>query len=69
MRAERIRVLLGSEDFQEVIAETRDSLTKKVMARSTSDEDRAGYLAEYHALDRLLRSMESEAQNARNENA
>jgi hypothetical protein len=53
MNAERIRQLAADEDLQAVFREIRASLTRKVMAATTSDEDRAKALADFHALGRV----------------
>lgn len=65
MKSHRIKSLLSDEDFLGVVQSTKDTLTKKVMAKATSDEERPKLLAEYHALDTLLNRMRSEAQDAK----
>ena len=47
-----------------MVEKTKTMLTKKVMAKSTSDEERLKLLAEYHALGSLMARMGSEAHNA-----
>lgn len=63
----RIKSLLGDDDFLSVVSETRDALTKKVMRKATSDEERLQALAEYHALDTLMARMRNHAQNAKDD--
>lgn len=56
-RSDRIAAILADEDFKSVVKETRDDLTRKVMAPTTSDEDRQKALTTYHALNLLLSRM------------
>lgn len=65
MNADRIKALLADQDFSELVDRMKADLTKRVMARRTSDEDRASALAQFHALDTLLSQMRSEAQNTK----
>lgn len=67
MKANRIKAILNDTDFLGVVQQTRDTLTKKVMAKATSEDERLELLAEYHALDTLMNRMRSEAHNAREE--
>lgn len=60
-KSQRIKSLLSDEDFRSVVTDVRAALTKKVMAKATTPEDRQQLLAEYHALDRLLAKMGAEA--------
>ena len=66
MKSHRIKSLVSDEDFLGLVADIRVYLTKKVMAQATSPEERQELLAEYHALDRLMNRMRSEAHNAEN---
>ena len=65
MNADRIKAILADEDFLAIVGQTRQMLTKRVMAKSTDDDLRAIALAEYHAIDSLLNQMRSEAQNSK----
>lgn len=47
--------------FSEVVAEVRKEITDSVMSSATTDEERAGFLAEYHALDRVINRLGSQA--------
>lgn len=67
-KSQRIKSLLGDEDFLSVVKQMQDTLTKKVMSPSTSPDEREGALAEYHALTKLINRMRSEAHNAETEN-
>lgn len=62
-RSERIAALLADQDFQAVIASMRERYTRKVMAATTSPEDRANALTHYHALAAIEAEMRSVAQN------
>lgn len=63
----RIKSLLGDDDFLSVVQETRDALTKKVMRKGTSEQERLDALAEYHALDNLMARLRNHAQNAKDD--
>lgn len=65
MNADRIKAILADTDFLAVVEKTRQSLTKKVMAKGTSDEDRQEALSTYHCLDILIAQIRSEAQNSK----
>lgn len=65
MNAHRIKAILADPDFVEVVDQVRVHLTKTVMAEATTQEDRDKALAEHHALNRLIGTMRSEAQNAK----
>ena len=56
---ERIGEILSDPSFCALIDQMKAVSVGKVMARSTSDEDRAEALAEHHALDRLIAAMSS----------
>ncbi len=62
-RSKRIAAILADEDFQFVVAQMGEQMTGKVMSPATSTEDREKTLAEYHALKRLVASMNSWSQN------
>ncbi len=64
-RSHRIRSLLGDEDFLSVVSEVKATLTKKVMNAKTLDDERAQYLAEFHAMDKLVNRMRAIAQDAK----
>lgn len=64
MNSHRIRAIFADEDFSAFMSKHMEKLTKKVMSRATTPEDRAQALAEFHALERFLGGMRSEAQNA-----
>lgn len=51
--ADRVRQLVASVEMQAAFQEIRDRLTRKVMAASTSDEERKEALAEYRAVGRI----------------
>lgn len=55
---------MSDQDFVWLVDKVRQDLTKKVMARSTSDPERTQALAEYHALDTVIKKMANEARNA-----
>lgn len=54
-----IEELLNHPDFRELVQEMRDDLTKIVMSKSTSDEERELALTKFHLLDSLLVKMGS----------
>lgn len=56
-----LRRVLESPAFREVCEQVRSSLTRKVMHRDTSPDERDGFLAEYRALERVLAALENEA--------
>lgn len=56
---ERIGEILSDPSFCALVDEMKSALVRKVMARSTPDEDRANALAEHHALERLEAHMRS----------
>jgi hypothetical protein len=49
----RLAAIATDEDFQAFLKQWEARLTAKVMARATSDDDRAAALSEYHALQSL----------------
>jgi hypothetical protein len=53
MNSRRIAALARDADLKELLASIEAQLTKKVMARATTEEDRATALAEYHAIQSL----------------
>jgi len=63
MNPQRAKNIITDEDFTALVTQVRDQLTAKVMALSTSDEDRAAALSEAHALDRLTGRLRSVANN------
>lgn len=65
MNADRIKAILADTDFLAVVEKTRQSLTKKVMAKGADEETRADALSTYHSLDILIAQMRSEAQNSK----
>ncbi len=60
----RLAAIAVDEDFQAFLSKWEARLTAKVMARATSEDERAASLAEYHALQSLrgqLQEMVAEA--------
>lgn len=51
--AKRLAVIAEDQDFQGLLKSWEGQLTARVMARGTSDEDRAAALNEYHAIQTL----------------
>lgn len=60
--------ILRSEAFLSVFGSYQSSLTKTVMAQSTTPERRAEALSQYHGLIGLEQALLSEASNADKEN-
>jgi hypothetical protein len=60
--AERVRAILGDESFNEVVAAYKASLVRKVMAASTSPEERETALAHHWAVDGVLAALRAAAQ-------
>lgn len=58
---EDIKRVLGNQGFRTLVERMRNALTKKVMAKGTDDEGRAQYLAEFHALGRVMAELEQVA--------
>lgn len=58
---QEIRKILNNDDFNRLIDAMRAGWTKKAMAVSTDAEQREAYVAEYHALERVLSTMRSVA--------
>ena len=65
--SERIQQILKDDDFMAVVDAYKRRLTGKVMAAATSDEDRVTLLAQYHAVDAVLKGLASAAQNFKKE--
>lgn len=64
-KADRIAAILADKDFCETVTRAKTELTQKVMARATSDEDRADAMAEFHALERLEARLRAVASDKR----
>jgi len=60
-RADRVSAILADEDFRGTVKALEDQLTRKVMGRQTSSEDRADALNQYHALQAVIASLRSVA--------
>ena len=63
MNKNRIAAIWADEDFQAVISQVEEKLTRKVMSQKTSPEDRDLSLAQYHGLQTLkgtLRAISNE---------
>lgn len=56
-----LKEILECEEFVTLCDGIKERLTKKVMAHSTPPETRDALLAEYHALNRVLAEMRTEA--------
>lgn len=54
-----IEELLNHPDFRELVQEMRDDLTKIVMSKGATDEERADAFTKFHLLDSLLTKMGS----------
>lgn len=54
---ERLKAIKADPDFQKFVAGHRANLTRKVMATSTSKTERRKHLAEFHALDSIVKAM------------
>ena len=53
--------MLESQDFTKLCDTVRDDLTKRVMAPSATLEDREDAVAQFHALNRVLKAMRVQA--------
>lgn len=63
MNKDRIAAIWADEDFQAVVSQIEEKLTRKVMSQSTAQEDRDQTLAQYHGLQTLkgtLRAISNE---------
>ena len=58
-----VKRVLENASFIEVVEGRKAALTKSVMSKSTTDEDRAQALSDYHALLRLLDDLEIASQS------
>lgn len=54
--------LLNHPDFKAMVEKMRADMTRKVMARGTSEEDRQEILRKYHLLDSILAEMGASTQ-------
>lgn len=61
MSARRVAAILADEDFVGLVARVKAQLTQKVMAATTSPEDRIEALAEYRGIERIVAAMRSDA--------
>lgn len=63
MNKDRIAAIWADEDFQAVISQIEEKLTRKVMSQGTSPQDREQTLAQFHGLQTLkgtLRAISNE---------
>lgn len=58
MKNERLAAIAADPDFREVVLSAEKQLTARVMATTTSPEDREKALAEYHGLRRVLTRLQ-----------
>lgn len=54
--------LLNHPDFKAMVEKMRADMTRQVMARQTSPEDREEILRRYHLLDSILAEMGASTQ-------
>lgn len=57
MNNHRLAEIARDEDFRGMILKIEENLTQRVMAATTSQEDRASLLAEYHGLQRVKAAL------------
>jgi hypothetical protein len=57
MNNHRLAEIARDEDFRGMIFKIEEHLTQKVMAATTSQEDRAQLLAEYHGIQRVKAAL------------
>ena len=62
---ERLRQMMDDEEFTSLVDSVRKDLVGTVMDCSTTDEDRAGALAEHHALERVMKKLKSKINKAK----
>jgi len=61
LRANRISAILADQDFCETVKALESQLTRKVMSRATSSEDRAEALGQFHAMQAVLSALRAVA--------
>lgn len=57
MNNHRLAEIARDEDFRQMVSQIEANLTTRVMAATTSQEDRASLLAEYHGLQRVKAAL------------
>lgn len=64
MNNHRLAEIARDADFREMVSLIETNLTQRVMAATTSPEDRAQLLAEYHGLQRVKAALGMAAYDA-----